>query len=150
VKVNVTGGTNVVVREAGEKSAVGADGKLFFMRNLPALNGLSDTEILVAKPENSNAQRLARISGSRLSSWLLMQPVVSPDGKSLALLLTDGPTTNIWAQPTDGGPMRRITDFGRQATFIARRVSWSADGHSIYAALGRGEADIVLLSNLRP
>jgi len=47
-------------------------------------------------------------------------------------------------------PMRRITDFGHQATFVTRRVSWSSDGHSIYAAVGKGEADIVLLSNLRP
>jgi tricorn protease-like protein len=93
---------------------------------------------------------LARISGSRLSSWLLMQPVLSPDGKWLAAPLNDGPTTDIWAQPTSGGPMRRITDFGRQATFITRRVSWSSDGHSIYAAVGKGEADIVLLSNIRP
>jgi Tol biopolymer transport system component len=91
---------------------------------------------------------LARISGSRLSR--LMQPVLSPDGKWLAALLTDGPITNIWAQPTAGGSMRRVTDFGRQATFIARRVSWSSDGHSIYAAVGKGEADIVLLSNIEP
>jgi len=46
--------------------------------------------------------------------------------------------------------MRRITDFGRQATFITRRVSWSSDGHSIYAAVGKGEADIMLFSNLKP
>lgn len=38
-------------------------------------------------------------AGSRLSSWLLMQPVLSPDGKWLAMLLTDGPTTNIWDSP---------------------------------------------------
>jgi Tol biopolymer transport system component len=78
-----------------------------------------------------------------------MQPVISPDGKWLAVLLTDGPTTNIWAQPTSGSPMRRITDFGRQAVFITRRVSWSTDGHSVYAAVGKGEADIVLLTNLK-
>ncbi len=36
------------------------------------------------------------------------------------------------------------------ATFITRRVSWSSDGHSIYAAVGKGEADIVLLSNVKP
>jgi Tol biopolymer transport system component len=103
-----------------------------------------------ANPENGPAQKLALISGSRLSSWLLMQPVLSPDGKWLAALLTDGPTTDIWVQPTAGGSMRRITDFGRQTTFITRRVSWSSDGHSIYAAVGQGEADIVLLSNLKP
>jgi Tol biopolymer transport system component len=149
-KAPPAGGGNLLVRAEGQKPAADSRGKLFFVQSLPALNGLSDMEILLADPENGPARRLARISGSRLSSWLLMQPVLSPDGKWLAVLLTDGPTTDIWAQPTAGGPMRRITDFGRQATFITRRVSWSSDGHSIYAALGKGEADIVLLSNLKP
>ena len=149
-KASPAGGGNLSVRAEGQKPAVDAEGRLFFVQSLPALNGLSDMEILLAEPENGPARRLARISGSRLSSWLLMQPVLSPDGKWLAVLLTDGPTTDIWAQPTAGGPMRRITDFGRQATFITRRVSWSSDGHSIYAALGKGQADIVLLSNLKP
>jgi len=149
-KASPAGGGNLSVRAEGQKPAVDAEGRLFFVQSLPALNGLSDMEILLAEPENGPARRLARISGSRLSSWLLMQPVLSPDGKWLAVLLTDGPTTDIWAQPTAGGPMRRITDFGRQATFITRRISWSSDGHSIYAALGKGQADIVLLSNLKP
>jgi Tol biopolymer transport system component len=150
-KASPAGGPNQLVREEGQKPAVDAGGRLFFVMSLPALNGLSDIEILVANPENGPARKLARISGSQLSSsGLLMQPVLSPDGKWLAVLLTDGPTTDIWAQPTGGGSMRRITDFGRQATFITRRVSWSSDGHAIYAAVGKGEADIVLLSNVKP
>jgi Tol biopolymer transport system component len=149
-KASPAGGVNMAVRAEGQKPAIDAGGRLFFVQNLPALNGLSDMEILVADPENGAAQKVARISGSRLSSWLLMQPVLSPDGKWLAAVLADGPTTDIWAQPTAGGPMRRITDFGHEATFITRRVSWSSDGHSIYAAVGKGEADIVLLSNLKP
>jgi Tol biopolymer transport system component len=149
-KASPAGGPNLLVREEGQKPAVDAEGRLFFVLTLPARNGLSDMQILVANPENGKPQNLVRISGSRLSNWLLMQPVLSPDGKWLAVLLTDGSTTDIWAQPTAGGPMRRITDFGRQATFITRRVSWSSDGHSIYAAVGKGEADIVLLSNLKP
>ena len=149
-KASPAGGRNLLVRAEGQKPAADSRGRLFFVQSLPALNGLSDMEILLADPENGPARRLVRVSGSRLSSWLLMQPVLSPDGKWLAVLLTDGLTTDIWAQPTAGGPMRRITDFGRQATFITRRVSWSSDGHSIYAALGKGEADIVLLSNLKP
>jgi Tol biopolymer transport system component len=149
-RVSPAGGPNQLVREEGRAPAVDAGGKLFFVMNLPALNGLSDIEILVANPENGPAQKLARISGSHLSSGgLLMQPVLSPDGKGLAVLLSDGPTTDIWVQPTAGGPMRRVTDFDRQATFIARRVSWSSDGHSIYAAVGKGEADIVLLRNVK-
>ena len=150
-KISPAGGPNQLVRDEGRAPAVDARGKLFFAMNLPALNGLSDIEILAANPENGPAQKLVRISGSHLSSsGLLMQPVLSPDGKWLAVLLTDGPTTDIWAQPTAGGSMRRITDFDREATFITRRVSWSSDGHSIYAAVGKGEADIVLLSNMKP
>ena len=114
------------------------------------MNGVSDLEILQANPETAPSRPLAHIPGSRLPPYVLMQPVLSPDGKWLAMLLTDGPTTNIWAQPTAGGALRQITDFGNQATFIARRVSWSSDGHSIYAAVGKGDADIVLLSHLQP
>ncbi len=149
-KASPEGGPHLVVREEGQKPAVARDGTLFFVLTLPALNGLSDMQILVANPDNGPARKLARISGSRYSSWVLMQPVLSPDGKSLAVMLTDGPTTNIWAVSTASGEMKKITDFGQQATFIARRVSWSSDGKSIYAAVGKGEADIVLLSNLLP
>jgi len=149
-KSPVAGGPNVLVRNVGQKPAVDSDGRLFFVTTLPGMNGLSDMEVLVAKPENATPQKLVRISGSRLSSWVLMQPVLSPDGKWLAMLLMDGLTTNIWAQPTAGGEMLRLTDFGTQATFIGRRVSWSSDGRSIYAAVGKGEADIVLLTNLNP
>ena len=61
------------------------------------------------------------------------------------LPLTDGFATNIWALSTSGsGEMRQLTDFGQRPTFIARRVSWSADGRSILAAVGEGDADIVL------
>jgi Tol biopolymer transport system component len=103
-----------------------------------------------ANPETAPAESMVHIPGSRVPPWLMMQPVLSPDGKWLALLLTDGGSTNIWALPTLGGEMRRITDFGRESALIARRVSWSSDGHSIYAAVGKGDADIVLLSKLAP
>ena len=107
-------------------------------------------EVRAANPDDGPSKVLARLPGSRLSVFLLMQPVLSPDGKSLAVLLMDGPTTNIWTLATSTGELRPVTDFGHQATLIARRVSWSPDGKSIYAAVGKGEADIVLLTNLAP
>jgi eukaryotic-like serine/threonine-protein kinase len=146
-KISPDGGNPIVVREDALKAAVGPDGTLYFTLNLASLNGVQGMEIRAARPENADARSVARIPGARLS-LSLMQPVISPDGKWLALLLLDGPTTNIWIQPTDGGPMRQVTDFGREATFISRRVSWSADGKSIFAAVGKGEADIVWLSKL--
>jgi serine/threonine protein kinase len=138
------------VQADGRGPAVAPDGTLYYVLTLAGMNGISDMEIRMARPENGPSTVLARIPGSRLSSSLLMQPVLSPDGKFLALLLMDGPTTNLWTLATSNGVLKAITDFGHQATSIARRVSWSSDGRSIYAAVGRSEADIVLLTNLRP
>jgi Tol biopolymer transport system component len=92
---------------------------------------------------------LARIPAQRIPLWQLVHPVVSPDGTWLALPLTDGFSTNIWVLPTTGGPLRQLTDFGQRPSYIARRVSWSTDGKSIFAALGLGDADVVLLRGLQ-
>ncbi len=138
------------VQPDGRGPAVAADGTLYYVVSLAGVNGFSDIEIHVAKPDNGPNKVLARLAGSHLSSSLLMQPVLSPDGKFLVVLLIDGLTTNMWTVATDTGSLRPVTDFGHQATFIARRVSWSRDGKSIYAAVGKGEADIVLLTHLTP
>jgi eukaryotic-like serine/threonine-protein kinase len=150
LKISPDSNEKVVVRNEGQRPAIGPDGTLYFARELANVNGSSDIEMLRANPETAPAQTMLHIPGSRVPPWLMTQPVLSPDGKWLALLLTDGGSTNIWALPTAGGELRKITDFGNESTLIARRVSWSSDGHSIYAAVGRGEADIVLLSKLVP
>ena len=77
-------------------------------------------------------------------------PVLSPNGQSLALPLTDGFSTNIWVLPTSGGSLRQLTDFGQRPTYIARRVTWTTDGKWLVAALGLGVADVVLLRGLQP
>ena len=60
----------------------------------------------------------------------------------------DGSTTNLWLLPIDGGPMRRLTDFGDRPILIARSVSWSADSQHLYAAVAEQETDIVLFDGL--
>ena len=72
----------------------------------------------------------------------------SADGRWLALPLTDGFTTNIWAVSTANGEWRQVTDFGDRAIFIARKVAWSPDGRHVLAAIGEGDADVVLLDGL--
>jgi Tol biopolymer transport system component len=76
--------------------------------------------------------------------------VRSPDDRWLAVPLKDGATTNIWAIPTGGGPFRQLTDFGQRAILIARQVSWSADGKTVYAAVAETDSDIVLLDGIVP
>ena len=64
--------------------------------------------------------------------------MISRDGKSLAMALDDDFGTDLWTIPTTGGKLQRITDFAPRRTFIARRMSWSADGKWILAAVGEG------------
>ena len=112
-------------------------------------NAVDGIGIWKARPENGPSELLASIPSSRLpfDGWLWQQ-VLSPDGNWLAAPLLDRGTTNLWAQPVNGGPMRQLTDFGERSVLIVRRVSWSPDGKYIYAAVADTDADIVLLEGL--
>jgi Tol biopolymer transport system component len=106
-------------------------------------------QISSARPEGGPSRALAQVGASRVSgdpSYL--HPLLSPDDKWLVLALTDGATSNLWALPVHGGPMRQLTDMGERPTVIARRFSWSPDGSAIYAAVAEIDADVVLLDGL--
>jgi len=142
--------TTILQRETLRGSpAPGLDGTLYFTFMRPTKLGTADLEIRAAKPETGPPRTLARIPEGLIPEWQLPHPVLSPDGRWLALPLTHGVTTNLWAISTADGSLRQLTDFGARPTFIARRVSWAPDGRAIFAAVGEGDADIVLLDGLR-
>jgi len=150
-KVSSSGGTPITVRSEPTRNVIGLHGgTLYYMVERPLLDGRSELEIRAATPEDGPSRALARVTPSRVPSWQIVNPALSPDGDWLAMPLTDGDTTNIFALSTRTGQWRQVTDLGDRATFIARRVSWSADGHSILAAVGDGDTDIVLLDGLIP
>lgn len=148
-KVSASGGTPVTVRSEPARNVIGLSGEtLYYMLERPLIDGRPEFEIRAAAPENGPSRLVARIPASRVASWQIVNPSLSPDGRWLALPLTDGFTTNIWALSTANGEARQVTDFGDRTMFIARKVSWSSDGASIIAAIAEGDADIVLLDGL--
>jgi len=150
MKMSTSGGTPVVVRnEVSNGPAVSPDGStLYFAKLLEPINGLWDYEIRAAQPDSGPSRLIVPISGHRVPSWQGFHPVLSPDGKWLALTLNDKLGTNLWLLSTTNGEMHPITDFGERRTFIARRVTWSPDNKSIYAAVGEGDSDIVMFDGL--
>jgi len=144
----VEGGQPARIRcEPVTSQTISADGFTLLFASLSA----ADIEIRKAHPENSPFQVVARIPNSRIPGEVaLWQPTLSPNRKSLVMPLIDKGTTNLWIMPADGGPLRRMTDFGSRSTLIERRVSWSPDGKFVYAALADTDADIVLLKHLLP
>ncbi len=150
-KIPSTGGAAVAVRTGRARNVVAANGTtLFFMVDRTLTDGSPGFEIHVASPEDAPSRVLARIAAGRAPQWQIVHPALSPDGQMLALPLTDGATTNIWTLSTSSGEWRQVTDFGARPTFIARRVSWSADGRSILAAVGAGDADVVMFERKPP
>jgi Tol biopolymer transport system component len=144
-KVSTNGGSPARVRPGVARNVVGVAGRtLYFMVDRTLTDGRPGFEIHSASPEDGPSRVLASIPASRVPQWQIINPALAPDGEWLAMPLTDGVTTNIWALSTTTGTWRQITDFGEKPTFIARRVSWSADGRSILAAVGEGDADIVI------
>ena len=148
-RVPVAGGPAEVVRKEPARNVIGVEGTtIFFVVDRALTDGRQEFEIHAATAGSDPARRVTTIPTSRVPTWQVVNPALSPDGKWLAMPLTDGFTTNIWAISTGNGQLRRVTDFGRRAVFITRRVSWSVDGRSLFAATGEGDTDIVLLDGL--
>ena len=132
------------VRQGPTRNVIGFHGAtMYFMVDRTLTDGSPGFEIHEATTEDGPSRVLGRVPPSRAPQWQIVHPALSPDGAWLAMPLTDGVTTNIWALSTSTGEWRRITDFGDRPTFIARRVSWLSDGQGIVAAVGEADSDIV-------
>jgi Tol biopolymer transport system component len=148
-KIAVIGGEPVTVRSEPARNVIGVHGStLYFVVERALMDGRQEFEIRAAPLDNGPVRVIKTIPASRVASWQVVNPALSPDGQWLAMPLTDGFTTNIWAISTENGQWHQVTDFGDRAIFIARRVSWSPDGKSILAAIGEGDADVVMLDGL--
>jgi Tol biopolymer transport system component/tRNA A-37 threonylcarbamoyl transferase component Bud32 len=149
-RISVTGGEPVTVRSEPVRNLIGVHGStVYFLLERALTDGRPEFEIRAAPLGDGPARLIKTIDASRVASWQVpFNPSLSPDGRWLAMPLLDGLTSNIWALSTEDGRWQQVTDFRDRAVFIARRVSWSADGRSILAAVGEGDADIVLLEGL--
>jgi Tol biopolymer transport system component len=146
-KIAATGAAPpVTVRPETVRNVIGVhDSTVYYMVERMLIDGRLEFEIIRAPVDGGPAEKVWVVPPSRIAPWQIMNPSLSPDGRWLALPLTDGSTTNIWALSTADRHLQQVTDYGDRHIFIARRVSWSADGKSLFAAIGEGDADIVSL-----
>jgi len=69
-----------------------------------------------------------------------------PDGHAVTYINTRNDISNIWRQPLDGSPPRRLTDFRAEEIF---NFAWSPDGKQLAYAQGTQTTDVVLISNFK-
>ena len=149
-KVPFSGGPPVVVRTDTDVHAptVGRSA-LYYATRAQRTVGRWDWEFRRASPEDGPSEKLTLVNGTSIPvSQLFASMSLSPDGRRLAMALMDGVASNICVMPVEGGTFTPVTNLGDRPTIIARQVSWSPDGASIYAAVAEISADIILLDGL--
>jgi eukaryotic-like serine/threonine-protein kinase len=150
-KLELATGTIVPVRPNATGAAGGGSDTLYFTRTVePHLASRSDNEVCRARVDDGPAEPLVRIPAARvpLAPRLWVHSTLSPDGRWLAAPLLDSTTANLWLIPTDGSPLRAVTDFGDRSVFMARSTSWSPDSRFLYVAVADVDADIVMVEGL--
>jgi Tol biopolymer transport system component len=69
------------------------------------------------------------------------------DGRAVVYPIRDKGIDNLWLQPLDGSPGRRLTRFTSDQI---DQFSFSPDGRSIALLRGHAESDVVLLQQSKP
>ena len=70
----------------------------------------------------------------------------TPDGKALAYIANEGEVSNIWVQPLDGSPAKKLTNF---ETETVAAFDWSPDGKQLLISRGTKTSDVVIISDLK-
>lgn len=132
-KVPLDGGPPVALfRREVQGPAVSPDGRLlaFFVNDQP---DSQEWHIEIYDFEsNSVVKRFAVPETTTPFNGMLHTPDNrlrwTPDGKGLAYVSSFGGASNIWLQPLNGGPFRKLTDF-KEAEITS--FAWSEDGREI-------------------
>lgn len=93
----------------------------------------------------SDGSVIRSIPVTRLA-WLNSGARWTPDGKSVAYIVTENGISNIWLHPIDGGEPRPLTDFKIASIY---NFIFSADGSRMFLARGQQIRDAILIQNPR-
>ncbi len=68
------------------------------------------------------------------------------DGRGITYIDTRKGVSNLWSQPLDGGPPKRLTDFNTDKIF---NFAWSRGGEKLVLSRGLRNYDVVMINNFR-
>lgn len=132
-KVSIDGGTpEKLLTTEVQAPSLSPDGKLlaFFVNDQPSsqvwhveIYDLESNSIVkrFAVPDSTTPFNGMRHTPDNRLRW-------TPDGKGIAYVSSFGGASNIWLQPLNGGPFRKLTDF-KEAEITS--FAWSDDGQQI-------------------
>jgi len=130
---------------AGGRQALSPDGKLMAIMLVNGLNAES------MKPEDTFA--LVNLDSHAPPRILDVDPRIAftglftPDGKALAYAIRENGVDNVWLQPLDGSPGKKITNFTSEQI---SDMQWSPNGKTLGLLRTHADSDVVLLQETTP
>jgi serine/threonine protein kinase/Tol biopolymer transport system component len=116
--VALTEGVSVRTGSGGVDLAVSASGTLWYVAG--AVGGTGTLEVVWVERDGSATPVVAGWAG------LMSNPVLSPDGKRLAVSIREL-VSQVWVKELDQGPLSKLTVESSHSL----RPAWSADGRSV-------------------
>jgi Tol biopolymer transport system component/DNA-binding winged helix-turn-helix (wHTH) protein len=139
-KVPIEGGEPVqICKNAVGVSSVAPDGRLIAYFD----QGENFWGIAISSFQDGSVVKRFEVRSHSLNNTSLEW---TPDGKALLYSASSDGVANVWAQPLNGNPAKRVTDFKADGIF---RFDVSTDGKKLICARGGWKRDIVLVKNLR-
>jgi serine/threonine protein kinase len=115
-------------------------GKIVFL----ALGGTEDSQSKAAIISAASGQTLQLMKFEKPSrNWFRF----SPDGKAIVYAARESGVDNLWSQPLDGSPGRKLTSFDSEHM---EDFHWSFDGSELGVIRSHTNSDVVLLRDKNP
>jgi eukaryotic-like serine/threonine-protein kinase len=124
-----------IIADAGFN--LSADGKTMVYLVSKTIEGNTAASIVFLDLETGKSRLMdpdPRIAGA---------PVYAPGDKALVYKILDNGNQNLWEQPVDGGPGKKITNFGA-AYHRIDQFEFSKDGKNLGVVTGQQDSNVVL------
>ena len=130
---------------AGRRPAISPDGKTLANVVITALNPESmmaeDLFLLTSLDSDTEPRVIKADPRIATAGWF------TPDGKALAYAIRENGVDNVWRQPLDGSPGKKITNFNADQI---TDMQWSPDGKTLGILRTHSDSDVVLLQETKP
>jgi Tol biopolymer transport system component len=129
----------------GTRPAISPDGKTLANVVITGVNpeSMKPEDLFALTSLDSDAEPRVVPANPRIAiaGWF------TPDGKALAYAIREDGVDNVWLQPLDGSPGKKITNFNADQI---TDMQWSPDGKMLGILRTHSDSDVVLLQETKP
>ena len=142
MKVPIDGGdTQKVIDPPMSQFDISPDGSMAAFSTVDHAGGHEQKLALV----EVGTGKVRQLLKSEKSAWGVIH--YTPDGKALVYGYRENGVDNLWRQPLDGSPGKRLTSFTSE---LINDFHWSFDGKQLAIVRGHTDSDVVLMRSQQP